>query len=183
MTNRSYLLALLLATTLSPAAPRCDGDLARLDNEAQSLLWKAQYAEALVGFRQLAACGSARAMKEIGLLYQQGKGVPRDFVQAKSWYEKAIAAGYTDPGWNAYFLIGGLYEEGGPGLARDFVTAQRWYDRRSMRASGVNRPSPLATPVPTFTSPGSMKTAGRASPSTTPQPSNGLTCEACAPPA
>ena len=80
MTNRSYLLALLLATTLSPAAPRCDGDLARLDNEAQSLLWKAQYAEALVGFRQLADCGSARAMKEIGRLYQQGEGVPRDFI-------------------------------------------------------------------------------------------------------
>ena len=104
MTNRSYLLALLLATTLSPAAPRCDGDLARLDNEAQSLLWKAQYAEALVGFRQLADCGSARAMKEIGRLYQQGEGVPRDFIQAKSWY-----------------------------------------DRRSMRASGVNRPLPPAT--------------------------------------
>lgn len=146
MTNRSYLLALLLATTLSPAAPRCDGDLARLDNEAQSLLWKAQYAEALVGFRQLADCGSARAMKEIGLLYQQGKGVPRDFIQAKSWY-----------------------------------------DRRSMRASGVNRPLPPATPTPAGTpissSAASTRRAAPAWLGILSRPSAGMTGEACAPPA
>ena len=32
-------------------------------------------------------------MTSIGLLYDNGQGVPQDYVQAREWYEKAVAAG------------------------------------------------------------------------------------------
>jgi TPR repeat protein len=33
-------------------------------------------------------------MNNLGTLYQNGYGVPKDYVEAREWYEKALAAGY-----------------------------------------------------------------------------------------
>jgi hypothetical protein len=34
-------------------------------------------------------------MSNLGYLYQFGQGVTQDFAQARQWYEKAAAAGFT----------------------------------------------------------------------------------------
>ena len=34
----------------------------------------------------------AAAMNGIGLLYENGQGVPQDYAKAREWYEKAAAA-------------------------------------------------------------------------------------------
>ena len=34
------------------------------------------------------------AMNQLGLLYQNGFGVPQDYVKAREWYEKAAANGF-----------------------------------------------------------------------------------------
>jgi uncharacterized protein len=39
---------------------------------------------------------SSFAMLGLGRLYQNGRGVAQDYAQAREWYEKAVANGYTD---------------------------------------------------------------------------------------
>ena len=121
---RQWLLTTLLFTAFTAAA-----DLAAINREAQSLYGRAEYARALPLYRQLAEQGDSDAMRQIGFMYKEGKGVPKDFALAKSWYEKAIAAGYNRGRLNGHWLIGVLYEEGGPGLERDFIAAQRCYEK------------------------------------------------------
>ena len=55
--------------------------------------------------------------------YTYGQGVPRDYVQARQWYEKAAAQGHT----YAQYDLGVLYEYG-KGAPQDYVQAYKWYD-------------------------------------------------------
>ena len=54
------------------------------------------------------------AMANLGNLYNDGRGVARDYRQAYSWYEKAAALGDIDGMEN----LGRLYETGS-GVTRD----------------------------------------------------------------
>jgi uncharacterized protein len=45
-------------------------------------------------YRKAADQGDAVAQANIGLLYQNGLGVPRDPGEARAWIQKAAAAGY-----------------------------------------------------------------------------------------
>jgi Sel1 repeat len=56
---------------------------------------RGDYAAALRELRPLAEQGDSGAQFYLGLLYENGDGVPRDFVKARQWYEKA-ADGCTD---------------------------------------------------------------------------------------
>lgn len=60
--------------------------------EARAAVDKKDYARALALYRELAARGHAKAMKEIGLMYVFGRGVPRDYASARQWHEKQAAA-------------------------------------------------------------------------------------------
>ena len=40
-----------------------------------------------------AAGGQTVAMVQLGELYRQGHGVPKDIAQARQWFEKAAASG------------------------------------------------------------------------------------------
>jgi TPR repeat protein len=51
------------------------------------------YALALKEFRPLAEKGDARAQFNLGMMYDIGRGVPRDYVQAHMWYNLAGAQG------------------------------------------------------------------------------------------
>lgn len=93
--------------------------------EANAAYDKKDYARALELYQRLADTGHAKAMAEIGWMYDQGQGVARDYASAKEWYEKAIAAGYS----NGYWRIGDLYKEGGPGIEKNWATAKRWYEK------------------------------------------------------
>ena len=43
-----------------------------------------------------AAGGDALAMRDLGVLYETGQGVPQDDAKARAWFEKAAAAGDVD---------------------------------------------------------------------------------------
>ena len=67
------------------------------DFQAGSEAYKhGDYATALREWRPLAEQGDAIAQFNLGYLYANGQGVPRDFVQARYWYEKAAAQGQAD---------------------------------------------------------------------------------------
>ena len=55
-------------------------------------------------------------------MYENGRGVPQDHVQAVAWYRKAADQGDAD----AQFSLGVMYENG-RGVPRDYVKAVAWY--------------------------------------------------------
>ena len=56
---------------------------------------KQDYAQVLRQFEKAAAAGNAKAMYNMGVAYEIGKGVKQDDVKARQWYEKAAAAGFS----------------------------------------------------------------------------------------
>ena len=52
--------------------------------------------------------GDADAMRNLGVLYEDGHGVPQDYAKAFEWYERAAT---TDDA-NAMNSLGVLYENG-----------------------------------------------------------------------
>ena len=85
---------------------------------------RGDYAMALHEWEPLAKQGQAAAQYNLGLLYANGQGVPKDDAQARQWYEKAALQGHAD----AQVNLGSLYDygRGGP---QDFRMAVRWYRR------------------------------------------------------
>lgn len=80
------------------------------------------FIEALRWFRVAASQGHATARFNVGVIYDNGLGVPRDFVEAARWYHLAADQGYAA----AQFNLGALYQAG-QGVAQDDVEAMRWY--------------------------------------------------------
>ncbi len=63
------------------------------------------------------------ALYKLGLLYDNGSGVPQDYAKAVKWYRKAAEQGYA----KAQFMIGFMYYEG-RGVTQDYVQAHVWYN-------------------------------------------------------
>lgn len=83
---------------------------------------RGQFANALQFLLPLANEGDAVAQHHLGLMYEEGKGVRADPVQARQWFERAAQVGYAE----AQFRLGRLHADGKGGTA-DGVQAARWY--------------------------------------------------------
>ncbi len=55
---------------------------------------RGDYATALKEFRALAEQGDADAQFNLGVMYAEGRGVPKDYVQAYMWLSLAAAQGH-----------------------------------------------------------------------------------------
>jgi TPR repeat protein len=71
--------------------------------------------------RPVAERGDARAQFFVGDMYQYGKSVPRDPVQAAAWYRKASEQGY-DLAQNS---LGHMYSWGN-GVPQNYAVAMKW---------------------------------------------------------
>ena len=80
------------------------------------------YATALQEWRPLADQGDADAKHNLGLMYENGQGVPQDYAEAVSWYRKAAEQGHA----YAQSNIGLMYVSG-QGVPQDYAEAVRWY--------------------------------------------------------
>ena len=85
---------------------------------------RGDYVTAMREWHPLAQQGHALAQYNLGLLYSNGQGVPKDDAQARQWYEKAAIQGHA----GAQVNLGSLFDygRGGP---QDFKMAVRWYRR------------------------------------------------------
>ena len=90
------------------------------------------YLTALREWQPLANQGQAAAQYQLGLLYANGQGEPKDDAQARQWYEKAANQGHP----LAQVNLGGLYDygRGGP---QDFRMAVRWYLRAANQGNDL----------------------------------------------
>jgi TPR repeat protein len=85
---------------------------------------RGDYATALRELRPLAKHGDGLAQSMLGWMYEWGEGVPKDYVQARLWYEKAAAQGFAPAQTN----LGALYNNG-RGVPQDYVQARLWYEK------------------------------------------------------
>jgi TPR repeat protein len=82
---------------------------------------KKDYAAAAKEWRQLAEKGDAPSQFNLGLLYVDGLGVPQDYNQALTWFERSAQQDYE----KAQLNLGAMYG-GGKGVKRDYVQAYKW---------------------------------------------------------
>ena len=85
---------------------------------------RGDYATALREWKPLAGQGDSSAQYNLGLMYDNGEGVPQDYKIAVKWYRRAAEQGYT----NAQNNLGLMYRKG-QGVSQDYKTAVKWYRR------------------------------------------------------
>ncbi len=83
---------------------------------------RGDYATALLEFKPLAEKGHANAQFGLGLMYDEGQGVPQDYAEAAKWYRKAAEQGQA----SAQNSLGVMYDEG-QGVPQDYAEAVKWY--------------------------------------------------------
>jgi uncharacterized protein len=106
---------------------------ARADFKAgETAYHRGDYATALREWQPLAKQGDVVAQYNLGLLYANGQGVPKDDAQARQWYEKAAIQGHAD----AQVNLGSLYDYG-RGVPQDFKMAIRWYRRSADQGNNL----------------------------------------------
>jgi len=74
--------------------------------------------------RVLAERGVTNAQAELGVRYEAGRGVERDYSEAVSWYRRAAEQGHA----HAQASLGAMYGSG-RGVSHDDMEAVRWYRR------------------------------------------------------
>jgi hypothetical protein len=67
-------------------------------------------------------------MRNLGVFYENGYGLPQDYAKAREWFEKAAAKDNAD----AMFHLATFYEQG-YGVPQDYVTAREWYERAAAK--------------------------------------------------
>ena len=78
--------------------------------------------DSIANFRVKAEQGDARAQFNLGLCYDKGHGVPRDYAEAVKWYRKAADQGLAVAQSN----LGACYVKG-QGIPQDYVEAVKWW--------------------------------------------------------
>ena len=77
--------------------------------------------------------GHAKAQYNLGLMYDEGRGVPQSDTEAVKWYRKAADQGHA----KAQYNLGWMYRDG-RGVAQDDSEAAKWYrmaaDQENARA-------------------------------------------------
>src|SRR5947207_3100734 len=90
----SLVWTLLVSATLCLGSPTFAGEKEDVE-KAESLIKSQDYAAALKILKPLAEDkGIADCQFHLGVMYEEGKGVPKDDKEAAKWYEKAAAQGH-----------------------------------------------------------------------------------------
>jgi TPR repeat protein len=75
-----------------------------------------------------AEAGNATAQFNLGVMYDLGHGVAKDYAEAAKWYRKAAEQGYAEAQYN----LGWMYANG-EGVAKDYAAAAKWYRKAAER--------------------------------------------------
>jgi TPR repeat protein len=88
-------------------------------------------------YRMAAQQGNPDAQKQLGVMYEEGDGVPKDAVEAEKWFRKAVIgtrekAEHGDP--EAQANLGTMYYKG-MGLPKDNDEAEKWYRKAAAQGN------------------------------------------------
>eukprot|EP00729_Bicosta_minor_P007502 gene7502-biopygen19925 len=101
----------------SPNCPTCRAPLIVSDEENYKRYWKLEHDRSPGRHTPV-------AQSNLGLMYDTGRGVKQDHVEAVKWYRKAAEAGNAAAQYN----LGCLYDTG-KGVEQDHVEAAKWFRR------------------------------------------------------
>jgi len=90
--------------------------------KGEQLLSQGKQTEARTYFRKAAEQGHAEAASQLGDLYYEGNGVPKNFAEALKWYRIAADKGYA----YAQYSLGFMYEHA-QGGTENIYEAVNWY--------------------------------------------------------
>ncbi len=76
----------------------------------------------IAALRAKAEAGDPKAQNNLGVLYANGQGVPKDYAKAAHWYRLAANQGNAF----AQYDLGVLYATG-QGVPKDYGKAAHWY--------------------------------------------------------
>ena len=76
---------------------------------------RGDYATAVEEWLPIAEQGNADAQYNLGIMYDNGYGVPQDYAEAVRWYRLAAEQGYA----KAQFVLGVMYDNG-RGVPQDY---------------------------------------------------------------
>ena len=93
-------------------------------DEAQEDYENGNYVKAYEQFRTLAEQGNADAQRDLGTMYANGQGAPKDYAEAVKWFSKAAEQGLA----GAQFNLGIMYYNG-TGVPQDYAEAVKWFSR------------------------------------------------------
>ncbi len=109
---RFFLMMLVMLPGLAFAQARDDqapSDGGWMDRFFGYAAYKSGYYQRAIDlWLPLAEAGDPRAQEFIGILYEEGHGVPKDIAKAVDWYERAAASGDMAAQYN----LGRLYLKG-----------------------------------------------------------------------
>jgi TPR repeat protein len=100
------------------------GDAFAIYRLGLSHMQKQDYREAFRLFEQAAQAGHTGAENYLGVLYNNGLGVPQDYLKAREWHEKAAASGDSYAMYNL-----GLSHAMGRGVPQDYEQARYWFEK------------------------------------------------------
>jgi TPR repeat protein len=83
---------------------------------------RGNYSTALRLLRPLAEQGDADAQYNLGVMYNNGDGVPQNYSEAIKWHRKAADQGNG----NSQFNLGFMYDRG-RGIPPNYAEAVKWY--------------------------------------------------------
>ena len=109
------LLSMLLGSGVAVAA-----DYDKAFKAAQS----GDFKTALAEWTPLAEQGDAKSQHNLGIMYEKGEGVPKNYKTAVKWYTLAAEQGDS----NAQFNLGVMYENG-TGVPENDKTALKWFTK------------------------------------------------------
>ena len=75
-------------------------------------------------WKDAAAQGHIIAQSNLGVMYENGKGVQQDYAEAVKWYRRGAEQGFADAQCNLGFMC-----SHGQGMQQDYAVAVKWYRR------------------------------------------------------
>ena len=111
---RTLALAALLIVTALPVTAGF--------KEGVEAYKRGDYRIAFREFKSLAEQGDARSQRNLGFMYENGRGVPKNYKLAVNWYRKAAEQGHA----RAQFNLGVMYSNG-QGVPRNYTLAYMWW--------------------------------------------------------
>ena len=135
-----YVVTLVLSVTIAACATQYQsqrgtgGDAYAADalQRGQAAYDRQDYLTAFHEWLPLAQQGNARAQNNLGVLYDQGRGVAQDYALALHWYLHAAVQGYA----MAQYNLGVMYAQG-RGVAQDDTLAARWYGQAAQQGDAL----------------------------------------------
>jgi len=125
--SAQYNLGVLYSTdkTLPDETPKMDHGVLYFEVNPRG---KSNMQKAFDWYKKAAEQGHESSQLNLGVMYNQGRGVKRDYVEAAHWYEKAAAQGNA----KAQLNLGILYDQG-LGMKKDIMKAAEYYRQAAER--------------------------------------------------